>query len=107
MTAPGTQATPQATQSTAPMRSSSVGPGRPKEERCSKGVCLVVKAELRGVQALLKNAQTVLKRERSQRATLMAGEIRRMRRIVNSTCSAMSIRGHWRCADRHRGWCCS
>ena len=74
------------------MRSSSVG--RPKEERCSKGVCLVVKAELRGVQAQLKNAQTVLERERSQRATLMAGEIRRMRRIVNSTCSAMSIRWH-------------
>ena len=79
MTAPRTQATPQATQSTAPIRSSSVGPGRPKEERCSKGVCLAVKAELRGVQALLKNAQTVLKRERSQRATLMAGEIRRFK----------------------------
>ena len=76
MTAPGTQATPQATQSTAPMRSSSVG--RPKEERCSKGVCLAAKADLRGVQAQLKNAQTVLERERSQRATLMGGEIRRI-----------------------------
>ena len=72
MTAPRTQAT----QSTAPMRSSSVG--RPKEERCSKGVCLAAKADLRGVQAQLKNAQTVLERERSQRATLMGGEIRRI-----------------------------
>ena len=78
VTAPRTQAqaTPQATQSTAPMRSSSVGPGRPKEERCSKAVCLAVKAELRRVKAQLKDAQTALTRERSQRATLMAGEIR-------------------------------
>ena len=81
VTAPRTQAqaTPQATQSTAPMRSSSVGPGRPKEERCSKAVCLAVKAELRRVQAQLKDAQTALTRERSQRATLMAGEIRRFK----------------------------
>ena len=60
------------------MRSSSVDPGRPKEERCSKAVCLAVKAELRRVQAQLKDAQTVFERERSQRATLMAGEIRRI-----------------------------
>ena len=81
VTAPRTQAqaTPQATQSTAPMRSSSVGPGRPKEERCSKAVCLAVKTELRRVQAQLKDAQTALTRERSQRATLMAGEIRRFK----------------------------
>ena len=81
VTAPRTQAqaTPQATQSTAPMRSSSVGPGRPREERCSKAVCLAVKAELRRVQAQLKDAQTALTRERSQRATLMAGEIRRFK----------------------------
>ena len=61
------------------MRSSSVGPGRPREERCSKAVCLAVKAELRRVQAQLKDAQTALTRERSQRATLMAGEIRRFK----------------------------
>ena len=73
------QATPQATQGTAPMRSSSVGPGRPREERCSKAVCLAVKAELRRVQAQLKDAQTALTRERSQRETLMAGDIRRFK----------------------------
>ena len=39
-------------------------------------MCLAVKADLRRVQAQLKDAQTALTRERSQRATLMAGEIR-------------------------------